>query len=922
MKLKTLALLIGLSTGATLLTACGGGGSSTPSANTTLQGSVFKGPIDAAQIQLMDQQGNLISDVQSSNGTFSITNLTTLPDVIFLKSSGGSYTDEATGQMANLSMQQGLQAVFTKTELMTILANGDFIAMTPETTLMANLARDKMAAGTAPQQAIDDAKALIEAQLLQGTDPTSMMANSDMLLRTGNLTTALPANNTEALARNRAISFSYETKNLGLSPEQVFELIQKRSDDLQDGTLDGVAQGNPLTIVPTPNSDGTQNPDVALDQQDQRTNYGQARGELLQNTIGRLSSGNASTAEQNQAASMLGIDPAVLQQNQQQTQQQNAAAQQTTQDLLLATNLPAFKNLPVMTDEDGVANDGKATYTLSASPNVNVTIDTPNGSWTTPMMRYNNSQLPPLIRAQRGDVMTLNLNNNLTEESTIHWHGFKIPAIQDGNPDVPILAGGNHQYSFTLDQPAAPLWFHPHPHKRTAHQVYFGLAGAFIIDDAISQSLESNKALPSGAFDIPLMVQDRRFAADTGNGQRDLLYNNQPQDSDGMYGDVVLVNGVELPKLDVATRQYRFRIYNVSNARSYDFALSNGATFMQIGTDGGLLPSPVSVNHITLGAAERAEIVIDFSSFTVGDKVMLISKPFNGGMMSMMGGGMGNQGGGMGGMGNQGGGMGGMGNQGGGMGGMGNQGGGMGGMGNQGGGMGGMGNQGGVANGAALDIMRFDIASQVVDDITLYSQLPANAEINTRTDPATASTTRSFVMSMMGGQGGGMGNQTGTGTGTQGGNGGGMSFTINGKSFDMTRIDEYVQANATEIWEIRNMSPMAHPFHAHAIQWQILDRNGAAASGADLGWKDTVLVQPGQTVRFIGKFEPVNVGNYMYHCHILEHEDAGMMGMFKVLAPNELIPAGESAINNGGTQGGMGGGMGNMGNQGGGMPDM
>jgi len=868
MKLKTLALLIGLSTGATLLTACGGGGSNALDSATTLQGSVFKGPIDAAQIQLMDQQGNVVSDVQSSNGTFSIANLTTLPDIIFLKSSGGSYTDEATGQPANLALTQGLQAVFTKTELMAIMANGDFIAMTPETTLMANLARDKMAAGTAPQQAINDAKALVEAQLLQGTDPTSSMANNDMLLRTGNLTTALPADNTEALARNRAISFSYETKNLGLSPEQVFELIQKRSDDLKDGTLDGVAQGNPLAITPT----NTQNPVVALDQQDQRTNYGQARGQLLQNTIGRLSSGNLSPAEQGQLASQLGIDPAVLQQNQQQTQQQNAAAQQTTQDLLAATNLPAFKNLPVMTDEDGVANDGKATYTLSASPNVNVTIDTPNGSWTTPMMRYNNSQLPPLIRAQRGDVMTLNLNNNLTEESTIHWHGFKIPAIQDGNPDVPILAGGNHQYSFTLNQPAAPLWFHPHPHKRTAHQVYFGLAGAFIIDDAISQSLESNKALPSGAFDIPLLVQDRRFAADTGNGQRDLLYNNLPQDSDGMYGDVVLVNGVELPKLDVATRQYRFRIYNVSNARSYNFALSNGATFMQVGTDGGLLPSPVSVDHITLGAAERAEIVIDFSSFAVGDKVMLISKPFSGGMMSISG----------------------------------------------------TNNQSGrVPNGSALDIMRFDIARQEVDDITLYSQLPANAEINTRTDPATASTTRSFILRMSGGQGGGMGNQTGTATGTQGGtgNGGGMSFTINGKSFDMARIDEYVQANATEIWEIRNMSPMAHPFHAHAIQWQILDRNGVAASGADLGWKDTVLVQPGQTVRFIGKFEPVNVGNYMYHCHILEHEDAGMMGMFKVLAPNELVPAGESAINNGGTQGGTEnqGGMGNQsstGNQG------
>ena len=75
---------------------------------------------------------------------------------------------------------------------------------------------------------------------------------------------------------------------------------------------------------------------------------------------------------------------------------------------------------------------------------------------------------------------------------------------------------------------------------------------------------------------------------------------------------------------------------------------------------------------------------------------------------------------------------------------------------------------------------------------------------------------------------------------------------------------------------------MAHPFHAHAIQYQILDRDGVPASGADLGWKDTFLVKPNETVRIIGKFEPVNQGDYMYHCHILEHEDAGMMGYFRV----------------------------------------
>lgn len=110
-----------------------------------------------------------------------------------------------------------------------------------------------------------------------------------------------------------------------------------------------------------------------------------------------------------------------------------------------------------------------------------------------------------------------------------------------------------------------------------------------------------------------------------------------------------------------------------------------------------------------------------------------------------------------------------------------------------------------------------------------------------------------------------------------------MTFVINGKSFDANRVDEFVPAGATEVWEIKNASPMAHPFHAHAVQYQILERDGKPATGVDLGWKDTFLVQPGGSVKIIAKFDPIiNVGDYMYHCHILEHEDAGMMGYFKV----------------------------------------
>ena len=276
----------------------------------------------------------------------------------------------------------------------------------------------------------------------------------------------------------------------------------------------------------------------------------------------------------------------------------------------------------------------------------------------------------------------------------------------------------------------------------------------------------------------------------------------------GMLGDRILVNGVEMPELAVSTRQYRFRIYNGSNARTYDVALSDGSLFRVVGTDGGLLNNPVLTDHIMLGAGERAELVIDFDNYTVGENVRLVSRAFNAG--GMMGGGA-------------------------------------------------------LRNGAAFDIMQFQVATAAVDNVSLYSSLPASADINTRLTAAQASVTRPFVMSvqMMP-----------------------MRFVINGVTFDMNRVDELVASGATEIWEVSNTSTMAHPFHAHAIQWQVLDRNGIAASGVDLGWKDTVLVPPGETVRIIGHFDPVvNVGKYMYHCHILEHEEAGMMGVFEVQAP-------------------------------------
>ncbi|HBQ91874.1 MAG TPA: oxidase, partial [Erythrobacter sp.] len=148
--------------------------------------------------------------------------------------------------------------------------------------------------------------------------------------------------------------------------------------------------------------------------------------------------------------------------------------------------------------------------------------------------------------------------------------------------------------------------------------------------------------------------------------------------------------------------------------------------------------------------------------------------------------------------------------------------------------------------------------------------LPRQLATLPQIDPGHAVRTRHFVLDM------GMGMRMMRGGG----------FTINGKSMDMQRIDETVRVDTTEIWQVENASMMAHPFHIHDVQFRILDRNGRAPDAAEQGLKDTVVVYPGETVRLLLRFEDYTDPDlpYMYHCHILEHEDAGMMGQFTVTA--------------------------------------
>ncbi len=228
--------------------------------------------------------------------------------------------------------------------------------------------------------------------------------------------------------------------------------------------------------------------------------------------------------------------------------------------------------------------------------------------------------LGPTIHINQGETFQLDFKNSLSEATNIHWHGLEVPALQDGYPTDLTASGSSFMYDFQIKNRPGTYWYHPHPDMATASQAYRGLAGFFIVGSVAEDAL----SLPSGEFDVPLVVQDKRLD----NG---LSYT--PSDDDrsiGMFGESVLVNGTVGAMLEVATRTYRFRLLNGSNARIYNFALSSGATFQLIGTDGGLLDAPAPVTSVLLAPGERADVLINFGVNSVGDEVFLQSNTFDG----------------------------------------------------------------------------------------------------------------------------------------------------------------------------------------------------------------------------------------------------------------------------------------------------
>ncbi|TLS43161.1 copper oxidase [Streptomyces montanus] len=401
---------------------------------------------------------------------------------------------------------------------------------------------------------------------------------------------------------------------------------------------------------------------------------------------------------------------------------------------------------------------------------------------------FNGDHLGPTLRAERGDKVEVRVRNTLDESSTVHWHGMHLPARMDGGPHQMVRPGATWTPHWKIDQPAATLWYHPHPHGRTAKHVQRGLAGMFLLDDERSSALPLPKKY--GVDDLPVIVQDVKFDGDRFDDRRGMM-----QDV-GFLGDRTMVNGTLDPYREVRDELVRLRLLNASTARTYSFGFDDSRRYAHIATDGGLLERPVETDRLQLSPGERAEIVVRMRP---GERTTLRSFPqdnYGDAWNTRFGGGD-----------------------------------------------------------DSFDILQLRAAATLRPSPALRERL-GEPEVP---DGSGAVRARHFDLKRSG---------------------------INGHKMAMDRVDETVTRGTTETWTVRNTNGMPHNFHVHDVQFRVLEVNGKTPPPHLLGAaKDTVFVPSGTTMKLALRFEgPADPDTpYMYHCHLLYHEDQGMMGQFVVV---------------------------------------
>lgn len=402
-----------------------------------------------------------------------------------------------------------------------------------------------------------------------------------------------------------------------------------------------------------------------------------------------------------------------------------------------------------------------------------------------------------------------------------HLHGGHTDALSDGTPHQHFAPGQSRTFTYRNDQPSAGLWYHDHALGFTRLNVYAGLAGMYLLHDAAEQALN----IPRGPYEVPLVLQDKSFNADGS-----LFY--PPSWAPEFFGDVPIVNGRAFPFLAVEPRRYRLRIVNGATARFFRLSLTEPALgrvrLHQIGSDGGLLPEADSLGNLLLGPGERADVIVNFAGMA-GRTLTLTNSagtPFTGRPDP----------------------------------------------------------NGGVP--PLPKLMEFRVTTPVSGKDT--SVVPGRPRpLTEKLRPALASVRRDLTLNEA------LDPLTGAPIRS-------LLGTLNPDGSPNLRafadpLTESVKLGAVEVWNVINNTVDVHPIHLHLVQFQVLDRRPVRRNAAghvigygapfqpdlnERGWKDTVRMNPNEATRIIARFDLA--GDFVWHCHILEHEENDMMRPFTV----------------------------------------
>jgi spore coat protein A, manganese oxidase len=437
-------------------------------------------------------------------------------------------------------------------------------------------------------------------------------------------------------------------------------------------------------------------------------------------------------------------------------------------------------------------------------------------SGTPVYVRYwNNLPTTPLI----GRDYTLpggDLMKGVISPAVPHLHGAKVEQRYDGEPDQWFTPGYSRVNFYPNDQRSTLLWFHDHALTVTRTNVYAGLAGGYVLRDDRETSLN----LPAPPYEMAMVIQDRLFKA---NGQLDYPLTSAPPYSEEpeFFGDTITVNGKVWPYVNVYPRKYRLRLLNGSNSRFYNLSFGPGNPILQqIGNEGGLLPATANLTSLLIAPGERADVIVDFSNYK-GQRLLLSNDaptPYP---------------------------------------------------------------SGDPVTADTSKILQFRVYTTLPKQQTDLTVVPANPAGNTIPRmPTNVARIRDLTL-------------------TEGEDQYGRTTPRLNDMGSMDPATEICREGTTEIWRVFNMTMDAHPIHLHLVNFVVMQRRAFSvptlekyglvrftgmARGPDpneMGTKETVRMNPGDMTQIIMHFpESPNhayTGSYVWHCHILEHEENDMM---------------------------------------------